>query len=380
MAIERRQFLVMGAAFLAGAPRLHAAASDTAAAFPGTLFASSVKQVDGTYAVVVLDEAGQILQTIPLAGRGHDICQSPSGETAVAFARRPGTFAVAFDPTGRRGSRLIQARADRHFYGHGVFSADGKLLYATENDFDNARGVLGVYDVAAGFIRIGELETFGVGPHDLLLLDDGRTLCVANGGIETHPAAGRVKLNLASMRPSLAFIDRETGDLLARHEVEAEIHRLSLRHLCPGTDGRVWFGGQWEGSLDQAPSLVGYVGRDTPIRFCKVHDGAGVALKGYIGSVAMSRDGRFMAASAPRAGRTIFIDTKTGTRVAEAVVKDGCGVAARGADGFLISSGIGGVRQAEPRRRGATEAGDVGRMLREGVAPHFDNHLVALTG
>ena len=35
----------------------------------------------------------------------------------------------------------------RHFFGHGVFSPDGKLLYATENDFEAARGVIGVYDV-----------------------------------------------------------------------------------------------------------------------------------------------------------------------------------------------------------------------------------------
>ncbi|MGT2465595.1 DUF1513 domain-containing protein [Mesorhizobium atlanticum] len=26
-----------------------------------------------------------------------------------------------------------------------------------------------------------------MGPHELLLLGDGRTLAIANGGIETHP-------------------------------------------------------------------------------------------------------------------------------------------------------------------------------------------------
>ena len=50
---------------------------------------------------------------------------------------------------------------------------------------------------SADFARVGEFPTHGVGPHELLLLGDGRTLAVANGGIETHPDFGRAKLNIA---------------------------------------------------------------------------------------------------------------------------------------------------------------------------------------
>ena len=87
----------------------------------------------------------------------------------------------------------------RHFFGHGAFSPDGRLLYATENDFDNARAVVGVYDVGSGFARIGEFGTQGVGAHELLLSPDGELLVVANGGIETHPDYGRAELNLDTM-------------------------------------------------------------------------------------------------------------------------------------------------------------------------------------
>ena len=65
---------------------------------------------------------------------------SPAAGRAVVFARQPGTFAVVFDPSGREAPVTIPSIEGRHFFGHGVFSPDGKLLYATENDFDAARG------------------------------------------------------------------------------------------------------------------------------------------------------------------------------------------------------------------------------------------------
>lgn len=83
----------------------------------------------------------------------------------MVFARQPGTFAVVFDHSGRDAPQTIASIAGRHFFGHGVFSPDGALLYATENDFDNAAGVVGVYDARAKFSRVGEFPTYGMTPR-----------------------------------------------------------------------------------------------------------------------------------------------------------------------------------------------------------------------
>ena len=69
---------------------------------------------------------------------------------------------------------------------HGVFSADGRLLYSTENDYDGARGMIGVRDVTGGYKQIGEFPAHGMEPHDIALLSDDRTIVIANGGIRTH--------------------------------------------------------------------------------------------------------------------------------------------------------------------------------------------------
>ena len=160
---------------------------------------------------------GNVLRELPLEGRGHDIALDRASGQAVVFARRPGSFALAFDIQDRREPVLFTTPANRHFYGHGVFSRDGRLLYATEHDNETRAGLIGVYDASGGYRRVGEVPSYGIGPHEVILLADGKTLAVANGGIETHIETGREKLNLDSMQPSLAFVDAGTGRLLSQH-------------------------------------------------------------------------------------------------------------------------------------------------------------------
>ena len=84
------------------------------------------------------------------------------------------------------------------------------MLFTTENDYNGKRGVLGIRD-SQSLQPVGEYATDGLDPHDVQLLPDGKTLVVANGGIETHPDFGRRKLNLDTMQPSLVYLDSETG-------------------------------------------------------------------------------------------------------------------------------------------------------------------------
>jgi hypothetical protein len=363
MAIDRRSFLITGAAALGWAGAKRACAADPL--LPCYLTAAT--RADGRFVLVVVAMDGRIERELLLDARGHDAALSPDRRLAVAFARRPGTFALAIDLAETRPPRVFVAPPDRHFFGHGVFSADGRLLYATENDFENARGVLGVYDVGGGFRRIGEIATHGVGPHDVLLLPDGRTLCVANGGIDTHPASGSAKLNLDTMQPSLAFIDRLSGDLVASHVLPRDLHHLSLRHLCVDAASRVWFGAQWEGAVEEAPELIGLAGPDMPVRLIEPKPPWGVRLNGYIGSVAASGDRRIIAATAPRTGLTVYIDAESQRVVGEMLMPDCCGAAPAEGSGIAISSGLGRLRIEQPG----------GVPLTDRVVPRlaFDNHM-----
>lgn len=375
MAIDRRHFLIGTAITIASAmaTRAFAGVLDDdlgSGAAAGDLIAAC-RRPDGNYSVLVLTLDGAILRELPLEGRGHDIALDRASGQAVVFARRPGSFALAFDIQDRREPVLFTTPANRHFYGHGVFSRDGRLLYATEHDSETRDGLIGVYNATDGYRRIGEMPTCGIGPHEVILMADGKTLAVANGGIETHIETGREKLNLDSMQPSLAFIDSTTGRLVSQHKQSASLHKLSIRHLVQDARGAVWFGCQWEGSDAETPELVGCAGLDQPLRIIEPSRPMGATLAGYIGAVAMSSDGRVFAASAPRAGRIVYVDTERAAIIGETQLMDSCGVTGLSQSGFAMSSGMGVLQADQPDHTHLTTASFPGRS--------FDNHLRMIT-
>jgi hypothetical protein len=337
--IDRRDFMkAAGLAFAASlAPRrLHAMQQADA------VFATAYLDTSGACGVAVLSEDRRLLFTTALPGRGHDVTYDPLSRRSVVFARRPGTFAVVFDHTGKTAPVTITSVAGRHFFGHGVFSPDGRLLYATENDYDNAAGMVGVYDAGDGFRRLGEFPTRGMDPHEVLLLADGRTLAVANGGVETHPDYGRAELNIATMKPSLVFLDRLSGDLIEEQQLAPELHQLSLHHLAEDASGAVWFGGQYKGPAADRPLLVG-----------KARPGAGIALLGmdtpvldrlhnYIGSVAANLDADTVAVTSPEGNSLVVIEAASGKVVSSRELVEVCGIAPE-RQGFVASTGRGEV-------------------------------------
>lgn len=365
MEIDRRSLLLGTLSALStGVPRRGVALASPA---PEAAYVSAAKRPDGSYCVVTLASDGALLRQIPLSDRGHDIAVDKLNGRAVAFARRPGTFAIAFSPHRDVPPVLFSSPAGRHFFGHGAFSADGRLLYASENEISTGEGVIGIYDVGAAYRRIGEHRSHGIGPHELILMPDKRTLAVANGGIDTTPEAGRENLNVETMQASLAFVDALTGRLVAKHALQGDLQRLSIRHLAADAQHRIWFGGQWQGDTQAAPELIGSASCDAPIRLITPQTPLGSTLKGYIGSMAASADGAVIAASAPKAGQAVFIEAATGRIAGISEVKDVCGIAGVAAHEFALTSGFGAFRiEADATHIvSAKELADIA----------FDNHL-----
>lgn len=304
---QRRTFLKA-----AGVGFLSSLSERSVAAFVDAelVFASSCRFANGQFGVALLNENGQTLSTLDLPGRGHDITHCPVTGRLVAFARRPGTFAVVFDAAGNS-LDLISAHEGRHFFGHGVFSGDGNLLYTTENQFDEAQGIIGIYDATNNFARIGEFSSGGMDPHDILLIDN-RTLCVANGGIETHPDYGRQKLNLSTMKPNLSWIDPNNGALIAQHKLPSDLHQVSLRHLAKGSGKTIWVGAQYQGISQAEVPLLMFAGPDTELQMPTLPPNALRALSNYVGSVVTSDNGQTVVATSPVGNAALVFDVASG--------------------------------------------------------------------
>lgn len=334
MGIDRREFIA-GVGLVGGVALLPAAALAVESAAE---FLATAKTPEGTFVLCGLDGTLKPLFEQPLPARAHDIARHPKRSEAVVFARRPGRFALVFDPATGSLLARFEPKPDRHFYGHGVFTPDGRLLLATENDFENARGVIGIYDRQSGYQRIGEFSSGGVGPHDLGWVGNGRTLIVANGGIETHPEMARRKLNLNTMAPNLSVFDRP-GEAPARTlRLSDDHYKLSIRHLAISSDGRVIVAMQNQDPGRPTDPLLAVGATDGALKPLEATPRAWGRMRGYCGDVSLDASERFVAASSPRGGVVQLWSLETLQLISVIEEPDVCGLARTAHPGQVLAS------------------------------------------
>lgn len=342
------------------------------AAGNGTIYlnAYATAGAEPSYGVAALDPAGKVLFTTPTPGRAHGIVPRPAMAEAVVFSRRPGRWFQILSLADGTPGPVLRAPDDRRFTGHGGYSADGRTLYVAEDDVPREEGAIGVYDATDDYRRTGAIPTHGLGPHELILMHDGTTLAVANGGVITHPDTGRAKLNLDSMDASLTYVEAATGRLLDKVRLPEEHSNLGIRHIAPLDDGGVAFGMQDERPIGMLQPLTGaHRPGSGAVRLFDTPEDMLSRMQGYIGSVAS--DGRTVAASSPPGGIIGLWDAATGVWLGSTTLTDGCGLAPSD-KGYLATSGLGVI---EPVSVSAT-AGPKRR------APEFrwDNHLTRRLG
>ncbi len=332
-------------------------------------YLAAARAPSGSYELCGLSAAGEIRFQLPMPDRGHAAAAHPTRPQAVAFARRPGRFALVIDCASGRETARLEAPAGRHFYGHGAFLHGGTVLATSENAYESGEGVIGLWAPDEGYARIGEVSSGGIGPHEILTLPDDATLLVANGGLRTHPDSEREVLNPDTMRPNLAVVSPDSGPLEMAELPEA-LRPNSIRHLALRPDGRAGFAMQWQRDVAEPVPLLGLWQSGHPLRLCEAPPLRALAMQGYAGSVAFSGDGRAVAITSPRGGEVQIFDAETATLLAHWQRPDICGLAPLGA-GFLASDGMGGLfalsSSGEARVLARQEAG-------------WDNHLVPVRG
>lgn len=305
---------------------------------------------------------GALQFKVPSPGRGHDVLLNPLTRSALYFARRPGNWLTVLDAdTGALQAR-IASPAGRHFYGHGTLVNNNALLLTSENDYARGgEGLIGIYDCRDGYRRVGEINSGGIGPHQLATLPDDKTVVVANGGILTRPGSNRDKLNLETMQPNLSYIDSRDGKLLGQWQPPH--HQLSLRHLDVSRDGEVVVGAQFEGDPTLTlPLLFRHRGEDH-LQALTATDPVWRQHHNYIASVACAGDA--VIATSPRGGcisrwrKGEFQTLQTLNDVAGAAFDSKTGT-------FLTSNGRGQLVQLD--QQGLSLTGRVAEL-------RWDNHM-----
>ena len=349
-------------AFLAGLLAAGTAPSLSWADAGAPTHLSAAMTPDGAYVLIGLRHDGSLAFQIPLSARGHAAAAHPSKPEAVAFARRPGTYAIVIDCISGDVLHRLDAPYGHHFYGHGAFSRDGGTLYTTENHIDSGTGQIGVWSRSQGFRRVGQFASGGIGPHEMLRLPGRDVLAVANGGILTRPATGREKLNLSTMAPNLTLLSG-TGTLIDQVALPPELHQNSLRHIAADPHG-IACAFQWQGDPYDSPSLLAYFTPERGLNLLEAPEHRIRALNGYGGSVAILADQQ-IALTSPRGG-VLQHYNRDQDFVAQSSQVDICGVAS-GPNSGLATDGLGGVHRIDAKMQ---------TLARHKLA--FDNHLIKI--
>jgi len=324
--MTRRSFVHLLTSFIAAPiwPQTHAAARDKA------WFGACQVDRTGIARACVFDSGGRPIRSIKLPTRGHDLIARPGSQNQeiIAFARRPGNFAVSFQCSDNRAvPKWFSAPLGRHFYGHGVFSGDGKVLYCTENDIETGNGVIGCYDATNNYQLVDSLPSGGIGPHDIALAIDNRTLIVANGGVRTHPDYGRRALNLGAIDSNITFVDRLFGAPLMKLQTADVPSQLSLRHMAVSSNGDVFIGAQHKGPKFDRPPLLFRIKTNQTIESINLPGYVQSNLKNYVTSICCSSDGSKVGLTSAKGNCAYVIDPNSGKVRANRRLHDAAGIA-----------------------------------------------------
>lgn len=239
--------------------------------------------------------SGETLGMVPLNYRAHGMASF--GQSLVVFPRRPGNRFAVVDMATLQILSVITAPEGRHFYGHGAFSADGQWLLVTENDLTSLEGRVGVYDMADGPRRAGEISLPRPGPHEIIR-GSGGDFFVALGGLETHPDYGRTALNLRAFQSEVVRLDFERTEVTSFDPLP-NAQGVSIRHMAQDNMGRLIVGGQKKDPRRAESSGVLWILDGGGARELQ----GGALLGGYVSSVAAQ--GRDVLVSSKESGKVL---------------------------------------------------------------------------
>ena len=152
----------------------------------------------------------------------HAAFQFPTEHHRVIILEKDGGLACTINLREMQVEKIVPAKKDWNFNGHGVFSADQKYFYTTE--YWKSEKNIGAIVVRDGrtFEILGEMNSGGIQPHDLKFFDSEKKMAVAHYG----KTPGNTRANLGA---SITFLEIVSGKVL--QTVDAPGGNQELCHI-----------------------------------------------------------------------------------------------------------------------------------------------------
>ena len=157
---------------------------------------------------------------------GHTTIQDPRQPQRIVSFEKWGTRSVLVDIKTKSILAHGQAEPGYMFFGHAAYIRNGEALVASEDSYKADDGKLAVMDPNTLEIK-QSMSSYGSGPHQCMLLDDGKTLLVANGGAPER-----------DIGPNITWIDADTGNRVKTVDMAIEPYSI-YGHIDYSYDGWV---------------------------------------------------------------------------------------------------------------------------------------------
>ncbi|PCI07631.1 MAG: hypothetical protein COB77_04195 [Gammaproteobacteria bacterium] len=343
--INRRQFI---ASILAAGITPKLLASQVSAY--SNEYLVSAQGIDANhYSITSVNQSANSIQTALTQFRGHGLAQNPAKpDSIILFARRPGRQGIELSLSTGEIKHTFDHANNRNLQGHGCFSADGKLLFTAETDSITGEGKIAIRDTQ-DYKQLSEIDSYGIGPHEIKLMPDGKTLVVANGGIHTRPESGRKKLNLQSMQSSLVYIDLASAKKLDTFQVAEP--KASIRHLDVANDGTVALAMQVQREATNHYDIVPLAAIHKPNKTILLLEKPSIVIEklhDYLGSVAINNASRIAGFTSPKGNLVAFWNIDNGEFSGYHQFNDVCGLCiSQDQQHFIISNSLGKLRQLD---------------------------------
>lgn len=173
MAVTRRAFLA-GCTAVLTLPLCGISHLSAAAASGRKLIAGSEKSV----CAIDLDTR-QVTQ-VPVAFKPHGYAQNPRQPAHIWAFEKWGRGAAEVDFATASVAQTFASPEDTQFFGHGLFSRDGKICFAVREDLTTGLGHCIGFDTTT-YQEVMDIQATPGGLHECHLLDDDTFLVASNG-------------------------------------------------------------------------------------------------------------------------------------------------------------------------------------------------------
>ena len=179
-----------------------------------------------------LDTQKQLLVKAPVMP--HSFLVHPTAEKTVVVIEKAGTKAAVCDFQAGKLQKLLQCPKEFEFYGHGVFSGDGKTLYVTRVERSTGIGHLVAFN-AKTYQEQGQVQVAPGGIHDSYLLSDKKTLLITSSGLQVsnYSPQGASVLKPRIEKSSLVHLDLETGKVKSKQFLDDEDQAIGHFAVTP---------------------------------------------------------------------------------------------------------------------------------------------------